>query len=75
MGLSLQMWNKDWKEQKPNHFLRGFDNAWLSLELFNMIGIANVSSNTWVRTIFAQQFAVPNNLINRRVNLKLRVAF
>ena len=25
MGLSLQMWNKDWKERKPNHFLRGFD--------------------------------------------------
>ncbi len=75
MGLSLQLWNKDWKERKPSHFLRGFDNAWISLEAFNMIGIANVSSNTWVRTIFAQQFAVPNNLTNRRINLKLRLAF
>lgn len=75
MGLSLQMWNRDWKDRKPSHFLRSFDNAWISLEAFNMIGIANVSSNTWVRTIFAQQFAVPNNLTNRRINLKLRLAF
>lgn len=73
MGLSLQLWNKDWKDRKPNHLLRSFDNAWISLEAFNLIGIENVSSNTWVRSIFNQQFAVPNNLTNRRINLRLRV--
>jgi len=55
--------------------MRGLDNAWISLEAFNLIGIANVSSNTWIKSIFAQQFAVPNNLTNRRINLKLRVEF
>ncbi len=54
---------------------RLIDNAWLSLEVFNLIGIENVSSNTWIKTIFDQQFAVPNNLTNRRVNLRLRVEF
>ncbi len=75
MGLSLQLWNEEWKERKPTHFLRSFDNVWLSLEIFNLMGIENVSSNTWIKTIFAQQFAVPNNLTNRRINLRLRMAF
>jgi len=75
LGLSLQLWNKAWKDRKPGHIMRGLDNAWISLEAFNLIGIANVSSNTWIKSIFAQQFAVPNNLTNRRINLKLRVEF
>ena len=75
LGLSLQIWNQEWKDRKPGHLLRSFDNAWISLEAFNLIGIENVSSNTWVKSIFDQQFAVPNNLTNRRINLKLRVAF
>ena len=75
LGLSLQLWNQAWKDRKPNHLLRGFDNAWISLEAFNLIGIENVSSNTWVKSIFDQQFAVPNNLTNRRINLRLRVEF
>ncbi len=73
LGLSLQLWNENWKEKKPNHFFRSFRNAWLSLEAFNLIGIENVSSNTWIKSIFQQQFAVPNNLTSRRINLKLRV--
>jgi hypothetical protein len=75
MGFSLQLWNEEWKNEKPNHFFRNMDNVWVSLEVFNLLGIANVSSNTWVRSIFRQQFAIPNNLTNRRLNLKFRVEF
>jgi hypothetical protein len=75
MGFALQMWNKSWRNEKPKHFLRGLDNAWISLEVFNLMGIENVSSNTWVKSIFQQQFAVPNKLTTRRVNLKFRVEF
>lgn len=75
MGFGLQLWKKDWINKKPNHLLRSFDNAWLNLEVFNMMGIENVSSNTWVRTVFSQQYAVPNNLTNRRINLRFRIDF
>ena len=75
MGFALQLWNKEWQDEKPSHFLRSFDNAWISLEVFNLMGIENVSSNTWIKTISAQQFAIPNKLTTRRLNLKLRVDF
>jgi len=75
MGFALQLWNESWKDRKPGHFLRGFDNAWISLEVFNMMGIQNVSSNTWIKTITNQQFAIPNKLTTRRLNLKLRIEF
>ncbi len=75
MGFGFQLWKKDWIDEKPNHLFRGLDNAWINLEVFNLMGIENVSSNTWVRTVFQQQYAVPNNLTNRRVNLRFRVDF
>lgn len=74
-GLSLQLWDDDWRETKPNHMMRNLRETWLSLEAFNLVGISNVSSNTWIQSIFAQQFAIPNFLTSRRINLKLRVSF
>ncbi len=75
MGFGLQLWKGDWRATKSNHMLRGFENAWINLEIFNLMGVENVSSNTWVRTVFSQQYAVPNNLTNRRVNLRFRLDF
>ena len=75
MGFGLQLWKREWLGEKPGHLLRSFDNAWLNLEVFNLLGVANQTSNTFVRTVFSQQFAVPDNLTNRRVNLKFRIDF
>ena len=75
MGFGLQLWKREWLSEKPGHLLRSFDNAWLNLEVFNLLGVANQTSNTFVRTVFSQQFAVPDNLTNRRVNLKFRIDF
>ena len=75
MGFGLQLWKKAWLTEKHDHILRSFDNAWLNLEVFNLLGVANQTSNTFVRTVFSQQFAVPDNLTNRRVNLKFRIDF
>jgi len=71
LGFSWQLWNKS--KGKGVGLFRGFDNVWMSLELFNLLGIENVASNTWIKTIFAQQYAIPNNLTSRRINLKFRV--
>lgn len=75
IGFSYHLWDASRINQRPRSIFRSLDNAWITLEVFNLMGIENVSSNTWVRTIFNQQFAVPNNLTTRRVNLRFKVEF
>ncbi len=75
IGFTAQLWKSEWRETKLRHFLRGTDNAWVSFEVFNMLGIQNEASQTFIKTIFRQQFAIPNYLTGRRLNLRLRVEF
>ena len=72
IGFSAALWNQKWKYTKPKHPLRKFENVWVSLEIFNLLKVANTSSNTWVKTIFLQQYAVPNYLTSRRINLRFK---
>ncbi len=58
-----------------NKFFRHLDDMWLSLEVFNLLNINNTISYFWVSSIYGDQFAVPNYLTNRKVNLKLTVKF
>lgn len=44
---------------------------WISLEALNLLGNNNVLSYTWVEAVNTQQFAVPNTLSARFVNLKV----
>ena len=75
IGFSIQLWNEDWRFEKPNHFLGFTRNTWLSLEIFNLMQVRNEASKTWVKTIFRRQYAVPNYLTSRRINLRLKMAF
>lgn len=75
IGFALQLWKQEWRTRKPNHFLRFTRNTWLSLEVFNLLKVANEASNTWVKTIYNTQYAIPNYLTGRRLNLRLRVDF
>jgi hypothetical protein len=75
IGFTYHIWDTSRRLKRPNSIFRSMDNVWLTLEVFNLMGIENVSSNTWVRTVFNQQFAVPNNLTTRRINLKFKVDF
>ena len=60
-------WNRD--------FFRNIDDLWLSLEVFNLLNINNTISYFWVSSLYGDQFAVPNYLTGRRINLKLTVRF
>lgn len=60
--------------------LKHLHSAWLSAEIFNLLGINNTASYTWIRTISNQQgiparFAVPNFLTGRRLNVKITANF
>lgn len=73
IGFMLLMWDAARRERHPNHFLRFSRNAWLSLEVFNLMQVQNQAGNTWIKTIFEQQYAIPNYLTSRRLNLRFRV--
>ena len=75
IGFGWLLWNKDWIDRKPRHFLRFTRNTWLSLEVFNLMQVSNEASNTWIKTVYNTQYAIPNYLTSRRLNLRMRMDF
>lgn len=55
--------------------LRHIKDAWVSLEVFNMFGINNTVSYLWVKDVSNRQYAIPNFLTSRRLNIKLVMRF
>jgi len=75
IGFSFQLWKEEWLSRKPNHFLKFSKSTWLSIEAFNVLNIANQASVNWVKTLTNVEFALPNNLTGRRINLRLKIDF
>jgi hypothetical protein len=73
VGFSYRLWNRDWLSKKPNHPLRWSKNAWVSVEAFNLLGIENVASTTWIKSITNISYSIPNRLTGRRVNVRFRM--
>jgi len=66
------------EEHNNNHPLHYIRSLWVGLEIFNLLDINNTISYQWIRTVGNQmgqsgQYAVPNYLTSRRLNLKLVV--
>lgn len=55
-----------------HHF---FKDAWLGIECLNLFGINNVNSYYWITDVTNQQYAVPNYLTGRQINVKVSVDF
>ncbi len=66
------------KESKPlpkkNPF-HHFKSAFISIEVFNLLQVNNTVSYTWVTDVTGRQYAVPNYLTKRQLNVKLQVKF
>jgi hypothetical protein len=75
IGFGFQLWKEQWRKRKPNHFLRFTRNTWASLEVFNLMKVANEASNVWIKTIENTQYAIPNYLTGRRLNVRVRMDF
>ncbi|MBL7818211.1 MAG: carboxypeptidase-like regulatory domain-containing protein [Saprospiraceae bacterium] len=75
LGFSVLMYDESWKNRKPRHTLRFTRQTWASLEIFNLMAVANEASKTWIKTIYNTQFAIPNYLTSRRINLRVRMDF
>lgn len=74
IGFSKQLISETTSLKKGNP-LSFVKNCWISLEIFNLLGISNVSSYMWVTDIYNIQYAVPNYLTPRQINLKLVAEF
>lgn len=74
IGFSYQLLreNRKVKEKSPARFLKS---AWLSLEVFNLLAVNNTVSYIWVEDVTSRQYAVPNYLTKRQLNLRLIVKF
>ena len=70
MGFAAQLWDPKWAKKKTKTS-KSFKSVWLSLDVLNIFGIQNVVSYIWIKDFYNNQYAVPNNLTGRRVNLKV----
>jgi len=56
-------------------FFRNLKNIWLGVDVFNLLDIKNTSSYYWITDVYNTQYAVPNYLTGRQLNLRLIVDF
>lgn len=62
---------KSQKEFKTNFWTKNFEDAIISVEVFNLLGIDNVLSKQWIQDVNGRYYSIPNNLTQRRFNVKL----
>lgn len=55
--------------------LKFITDAWISLEVLNLLQVNNTISYIWVKDVTNRQYAVPNYLTPRQLNLKIVVNF
>jgi len=74
IGFSKQIIseNSRFEDKNPLHYLKSL---WLSLEVFNLLQVNNTISYIWVTDVSGTQYAVPNYLTPRQLNIKLIAQF
>lgn len=75
IGFGFQLYKEAWKRKFPHHPLKFTKDAWASLEVFNLLQVSNEASNIWIKAINNIQYAIPNYLTGRRINLRVKMDF
>ena len=63
------------KRAKNKGLLKHFKSMWIGLEIFNLFDFNNTVSYLWINDIQGNQYAIPNYLTARKLNLKLSAKF
>ncbi|NVN95323.1 MAG: carboxypeptidase-like regulatory domain-containing protein [Bacteroidetes bacterium] len=74
IGSSYLLKSKTAKLSSKNIF-RKLETIWISVEVFNLLQISNTISYIWISDVSNRQYAVPNYLTPRQLNVKLVVEF
>lgn len=76
IGFSKQLIGDEVKKKPQGKFLKTFESMWIGLEVFNLLQVSNVASYTWITDVSnARQYAVPNYLTGRQLNVRLTAQF
>ncbi|MFV0536775.1 MAG: TonB-dependent receptor [Dysgonomonas sp.] len=75
IGFSWQILGESFAIRNRNSFCKAFKNIWLGLDVFNIFDMQNTNTYYWVSDVYNQQYAVPNYLTGRQLNLKLMAEF
>ncbi len=70
IGMSYRLLDNDKRTRKSI-----FKNIWLGIDCLNLLGINNVNSYYWVTDVTSQQYAVPNYLTGRQINVRASFEF
>ncbi|MDR3129752.1 MAG: TonB-dependent receptor [Tannerellaceae bacterium] len=73
LGFSYRLSGAGVSSERTSFF--GLRNIWLALDVFNLFGINNTNSYYWLTDVYGQQYAVPNYLTGRQLNVRLMVDF
>lgn len=76
IGFSALLLDASRKERPRYSFFSNLNSVWASLEVFNLLGIQNTLSYSYIQDqTTGKGFAVPNRLTSRLLNVKLIVRF
>lgn len=75
VGLSYALLSPIKEGESRDGFLRHLKSIWLGVDVFNLLDISNVSSYYWVTDVNDIQYAVPNYLTRRQINVRLSIDF
>jgi len=76
IGFSALLLDASRRDHPAHSFFNNLKSIWGSLEVFNLLGIQNTLSYTWIQDETSQKtFAVPNRLTSRLLNVKLIFKF
>lgn len=75
VGLSYGLLTPLKEGESRDGFWRHIKSVWLGVDVFNLLDISNVSSYYWVTDVNDIQYAVPNYLTQRQLNVRLTVDF
>jgi hypothetical protein len=68
IGFSALLLDKE--RQRGERMWSNIESLWVGVEVFNLLGVQNTISYLWVKDINNVQYAFPNYLTDRRINLR-----
>lgn len=78
VGFAYALLSPDEKDGVRTHrsgLAGAFKSVWFGLDIFNLLDISNVSGYYWVTDVNDIQYAVPNYLTRRQINVRVSVEF
>ncbi len=75
LGVSYALLSPPSEGSERTGWGRYLKSVWLGIDVFNLLDISNVSSYYWVTDVNSIQYAVPNYLTRRQINVRLSIDF